>query len=57
MKEFHIPKMPSTTLKCIRFPNDIIERVEQAIVGKDCTFSLFVLEATKCALEEIEKNR
>ena len=27
MKTFHIPKIPSTTNKSIRFPNDVIEQV------------------------------
>ena len=31
MKPFHIPKIPATTNKSIRFPNDVIEQVEEAI--------------------------
>ena len=55
MKKFKIPVTPSTTNKCVRFPNDIIEKVEKEIAGKDCTFSAFVIEATKVALANIEE--
>ncbi len=56
MAKFRIPSIPATTNKAIRFPNDIIARVEKAIVGKDCNFSQFVIEATRVALEEIEEE-
>lgn len=39
MRDFHIPKIPATTNKSIRFPNDVIDKVEEAIRGTDCTFS------------------
>lgn len=57
MKRFKIPSIPPTTNKCIRFPNDIIENVEKEISGKDCTFTAFVVEATKLALENLEEER
>ena len=57
MKEFKIPSIPPTTNKCIRFPNDIISRVEEEIQGKNCTFSAFVVEAVRVALENLEENR
>ena len=38
MAKFKIPTVPQTTSKSIRFPNDLIEAVEQHIQGKDCTF-------------------
>lgn len=56
MKKFQIPSIPPTTNKCIRFPNDIIERVEQEIEGKNCTFTAFVIEAVRVALENIESE-
>lgn len=56
MKKFKIPSTPPTTNKCIRFPNDIIENVEEAIKGKDCTFTAFVVEAVKTALENLEEQ-
>jgi len=56
MKKFKIPVVPSTTNKCIRFPNNIIEEVEDAIKGKDCTFTEFVIEAVKVALENLKED-
>lgn len=56
MKKFKIPSIPSTTNKCIRFPNDIIDQVEQAIQGKNCTFSAFVIEAVRVALLDIDED-
>lgn len=56
MRKFHIPKTPSTTNKTIRFPNDVIEQVERAIVGQDCTFSAFVIAAVRAALRDLEEN-
>ena len=47
MQKFKIPSVPPTTNKCIRFPNDIIEEVEKAIKGKQCTFTAFVVEAVR----------
>ena len=56
MGNFKIPSIPPTTNKTIRFPNDVIERVEKAIQGKDCNFSAFVIAAVRSALEEIEEE-
>lgn len=56
MKKFKIPSIPPTTNKCIRFPNDIIENVEKAIKGKNCTFTAFVVEAVKVALENLDEK-
>ena len=55
MKKFKIPSIPPTTNKSIRFPNDVIENVEKAIKGKNCTFTAFVVEAVKIALENLEE--
>ena len=56
MRRFKIPKQPSSTNKSIRFPNDVIEAVETAIRGKECTFSAFVVEAVRVALERLEEE-
>lgn len=53
MSNFKIPKIPSTTQRSIRFPNNLIEDVENLIVGKDCTFSAFIIEATRYCVDEI----
>ncbi len=54
MGNFKIPSIPPTTNKTIRFPNDIIEDVEKAIQGKECTFSAFVIAAVRSALDDIK---
>lgn len=56
MATFKIPKIPPTTSKSVRFPNDIIEQIEEAIRGKDCTFSAFVVEAVRVALASLEED-
>lgn len=56
VKEFKIPSIPPTTNKTVRFPNDLIEGVENAIRGKDCTFSAFVIEAVRSALRCLEEE-
>lgn len=56
MQKFKIPSVPPTTSKCIRFPNDIIEEVEKAIKGKQCTFTAFVVEAVRIALDNLKEE-
>ena len=57
MKKFKIPSVPPTTNKCIRFPNDVIAQVEEAIQGQNCTFSAFVVEAVRVALENLNEKQ
>ena len=56
MGKFKIPTNPPTTNKTIRFPNDVVEQVERAIQGEECTFSAFVIAAVRSALEDLEKT-
>ena len=56
MRKFKIPSIPQTTSKSVRFPNDIIDAVEKEICGKDCTFSAFVLEAVRVALDNLKDD-
>lgn len=56
MGKFKIPRIPATTNKTVRFPNDLIERVEAAIAGKQCTFSAFVIEAVRIALQDLDEE-
>ena len=56
LKRFKIPTIPPTTNKCIRFPNDVIEQVEESIKGKECTFSAFVIEAVRVALSNLAED-
>ena len=53
MRKFKIPKPESTTNKTIRFTTSVIDAVEEAIRGTECTFSAFVIEATRVALENL----
>ena len=56
MKKFKIPQIPQTTSKSIRFPNDVIDEVESVLVGTDCTFSAFVVEAVRVVLENLTEE-
>lgn len=56
MAKFKIPENPPTVNKTIRFPSDVVEHVESAIQGKDCTFSSFVIAAVRAALDELSKD-
>ncbi len=55
MGRFQIPENPPTVNKTIRFPSNIVEEIEQAIQGKDCTFSSFVIAVVRAALEDLQK--
>ena len=57
MGMFKIPLIPPTTSKSIRFPNDVIDELEKAIEGKCCTFSAFVIEAVRVALDSLEEKQ
>lgn len=55
MREFKIPmKSKQTTNKTIRFPEDLIEEIEKALVCKNCTFTAFVIAAVRYALANKE---
>ena len=53
MGKFKIPDIPPTVNKTIRFPSDVVAKVEAAIQGKDCTFSAFVIAAVRAALDDL----
>ena len=61
MREFRIPKkvpkIPTSTNKSIRFPNTMIEQVEEAIRGTDCTFSAFVVESVRMSLLDLAEQK
>lgn len=56
MAKFKIPENPPTVNKTVRFPSNIVEQVELAIQGKDCTFSGFVIAAVRAALDELDND-
>lgn len=45
-----------TENKTIRFPIELIDNIEKAIVSKDISFSRFVILACEYALENMDKN-
>lgn len=56
MAKFKIPENPPTVNKTVRFPSNIVDEVELAIQGKDCTFSGFVIAAVRAALDELDNG-
>ena len=46
-----------TENKTIRFPVPLIRRIEEAIIGKDTSFSGFVIQACEYALSNMEDNK
>ena len=56
MVKFKLPSVPKTTSKTVRFPNELIDAVEAAIRGTDVTFSAFVIEAVRVALENLKEG-
>lgn len=46
-----------TENKTIRFPLELINKIEKAIVKQDISFSRFVILACEYALNDMEKNK
>lgn len=55
MAKFKIPENPPTVNKTVRFPSDVVDGEENAIKGKECTFSAFVIAAARAALEDLRE--
>ena len=55
-RKFKLPVPPKTSQKNIRFPNELIAQVEEAILGTEVTFSAFVIEAVRVALENLTEE-
>lgn len=45
-----------TEIKTIRFPSELVEKIEKAIVLQDVSFSSFVIQACEYALENMDKE-
>ena len=59
MRKFKIPNVPDVPVsatKSIRFPTVGIQQVEEAIRGTNCTFTAFVVEAVRVALENLAEE-
>lgn len=49
------PSKKETENKTIRFTIEMIDRINEAITGKDVSFSNFVVQAVDYALENMKK--
>lgn len=50
------PDKKESENKTIRFPLSLLNSIENAIIGKNVTFSGFVIQACEYALENMEKE-
>ena len=50
------PDKKETENKTIRFPLQLVQEIEQAIHGKNTTFSSFVIQACRYALQNLEEE-
>ena len=48
------PNKKESENKTIRFPLPLVERINQALVGTDVSFSGFVIQACEFALDNME---
>lgn len=46
-----------TVNKTVRFPLELVERIEYGIAGEDVTFSSFVIQACEYALDNMEDEK
>lgn len=44
-----------TEVKTIRFPLELVGRIEQVLINKNVSFSSFVIQACKFALDNMEE--
>lgn len=51
------PNRKESENKTIRFPLELVDRVNNAIAGKDVSFSSFVIQAIEYALDNMEKEQ
>ena len=57
MAKFELPKNEPSQNKTIRFPPEVIQGVEAAIAGTNCTFSAFVVASVRMALKDLEEQQ
>lgn len=50
------PNKKESENKTIRFPLELINKINQAIEGNDVSFSNFVIQACQYALDNMEKD-
>lgn len=56
MSKFKIPVTPTSSTRSIRFPDSLIEEVEDTIKDKATNFNAFIVAATRHALDELKET-
>lgn len=56
MSKFKIPVTPTSSTRSIRFPDSLIEEVEDTIKDKSTNFNAFIVAATRHALDELKET-
>ena len=51
------PNRKESVNKTIRFPVELIDRIDKAIVNQDVTFSSFVIQACEYALNDMDTSK
>ena len=51
------PNRNESENKTIRFPVELIDRIDKAIVNQDVTFSSFVIQACEYALNDMDTSK
>ena len=51
------PNRKEAENKTIRFPVELIDRIDKAIVNQDVTFSSFVIQACEYALNDMDTSK
>ena len=51
------PNRKESENKTIRFPLELIDRIDKAIVNRDVTFSSFVIQACEYALNDMDTSK
>ena len=51
------PTRTESENKTIRFPVELIDRIDKAIVNQDVTFSSFVIQACEYALNDMDTSK
>ena len=51
------PNRKESENKTIRFPVELLDRIDKAIVNQDVTFSSFVIQACEYALNDMDTSK
>lgn len=53
---FQLKKKRESKNKTIRFPAELVDKIDDALMGSNSTFSAFVIQACEYALENIDTD-